>query len=225
MLQRLPTVQKKWNWLKYLLGSWQFIRFLSIYLVKGGFKAENIFGVHIHHRGSDGVFQVLAKPQEVHNGLVSNNRNTIVLFAHPGCLSQQQQHYLFVDQWQTNSWPLFGNNPNFRQLCLVTLKLHILPKFSSGLTRATPVVIMLPPDAPMTTVCFSDGEWRITGDMEEGGCSPSHQTHTQALLIHAFKLSHPHILTIYKFITSMYLICFPTEVNKFIVEKDACFGR
>lgn len=43
--------------------------FVSTYLVKQGLKFEDVFGVHKHHRGVDGILQRLAEPQEVHESL------------------------------------------------------------------------------------------------------------------------------------------------------------
>lgn len=43
--------------------------FVSTYLVKRGLKVEDIFGVHKHYRGIDGILQRLAEPQEVHESL------------------------------------------------------------------------------------------------------------------------------------------------------------
>lgn len=40
------------------------------------------------------------------------------------------------------------------------------------LTRAMAVVIMLPPDPPITRVFFPELELSIAGAIEEGGCSP-----------------------------------------------------
>ncbi len=43
--------------------------FVSTYLVKQGLKVEDVFGVHKHYRGVDGILQSLAEPQEVHESL------------------------------------------------------------------------------------------------------------------------------------------------------------
>lgn len=43
--------------------------FVFTYFVKQGLKVRYIFGVYIHHGGVDGIFQSLAKPQEVHESL------------------------------------------------------------------------------------------------------------------------------------------------------------
>ena len=39
------------------------------------------------------------------------------------------------------------------------------------------MMIMLPPDPPTTMVCFLDLEYRMAGDIEEGGCSPMRKAH------------------------------------------------
>ena len=41
-----------------------------------------------------------------------------------------------------------------------------------ALTKAIAVVIMLPPDPPITRVLSPDPDFSIAGAMEEGGCSP-----------------------------------------------------
>ena len=60
-------------------------------------------------------------------------------------------------------------------------------------------MIMLPPDAPITSVLVLDR--RIDGDMEEGGCSPVHHPEDdiivqyKAMVQHTQGISHTSMFT------------------------------
>lgn len=65
--------EKRWKWFGNFTSSftnnWPHGRFVYTYLVKQGLKVEDVFGVHKHYRGIDGILQSLAEPQEVHESL------------------------------------------------------------------------------------------------------------------------------------------------------------
>lgn len=48
-------------------------------------------------------------------------------------------------------------------------------------TKANPVVIILPPEAPITRV--SESDFRMEGAIMEGGCSPEDTRETASLLV------------------------------------------
>lgn len=70
-------------------------------------------------------------------------------------------------------------------LLFLIIAWHVIAKQTS--TKAMLVMIMLPPDAPITKVLVLDCS--IVGDMDEGGCSPAHHPEKDIIVTQYYQKS------------------------------------